>query len=277
MPSPSGSPHPTATRLAVAAGMAAVLGQSLWFTLTTGHPLREGSAFHLLALVLVVLCVLGAAALPRRPGAGEGLPPLLVWSAWPLAAVSTLVVLSEPGLLPWLWPILPLPLSALALVLLATLAHVRPSRARLAPRRSSPSQSLSVGATGLALVSLVLYVVLTNTGLSRTWFVLLLLVLVAVLLVAGVLQTVVPLPSDRSDARTGPPTASGPLVGVSWAMSVVSALPFALVLAGSGDPRVWWPLGLFPLAALALAALGHRAHLRERVGAPAPLPRNEVR
>ncbi|WP_146223272.1 hypothetical protein [Nocardiopsis sp. L17-MgMaSL7] len=95
--------------------MAAILCVTLWFTLTTGHPLHHGST-SLLALAFSSLCVLYLAALPQRPGAPSARPEqavAFVWMPWLVAVIPLSLVFSETGLLPWLWPLLLLPLTAL--------------------------------------------------------------------------------------------------------------------------------------------------------------------
>lgn len=254
---------------------AAVLGNALWFTLTTGHPLRQDpGSFPLafFALVFICLAVLFLAALPRRLGEPV-IPPgyrrTFVWLPWLLAMTSLLVVSSDLRLLPWLWPILLLPLAVLVLAFLATRAHLRPAPAPASktPKRYPPSASQSFGTAALtaALLSLMLNRLLVSeqTLLSQTAFSLVLLCLVAVLTAQVFLAAAPALPPRFSQSRE-PPMVTSAFVWIAWPMVLVSALPITLALLDPHHLSSLWPFGLFPLGALAFAFLCTRAHLQER-------------
>ncbi|MFE1168182.1 hypothetical protein [Nocardiopsis sp. NPDC058789] len=269
MPSPSGPPNHASTRLLVGSIMAASLGYVLWSCLTLDHPLRTGSPFSLCALVLVVLCVVLFAALPQRSGAppeGPGWHAALVWIPWPFALGPLVLVSSEPGLLPWLWPLLLLPLTALVLVFLSHRARRRSGPDRPRGYATRPARSFGTAALTTALVSITLHLLLTSTALKQGGpsFSLVLCVLVAVLVTQILLGVARALPART--AGTEEPRADGGavFVWVAWPMVLVAALPTVTNLIHPDGASSLWPLGLFPLGALGFAVLSTRAFSRER-------------
>lgn len=247
--------------------MAAILCVTLWFTLASGHPLHHGST-SLLALAFSSLCVLYLAALPQRPGAPSARPEqavAFVWMPWLVAVIPLSLVFSETGLLPWLWPLLLLPLTALFLAFLATRAHRRPVPGAPRGYSTAASQSFCTAVVAAALVSFLLYSILTNGSInqSRPFFVLMLFALVAVL-VGQILVVIAPALPGRFAGTPRPPVVSVVFVWLAWPMALVAALPAALNLIHPLGVPSLWPLALFPLGATGFAVLSTRAYLWER-------------
>lgn len=267
MPSPSGPPIHASTRLWVGSITAAALTTVLWSALTAGHPVLTGSSFSLCALVLLLLGVLFAAALPQRPG----VPPTpersapFAWLPWPFALLPLLSVSAEPRFLPWLWPLLLLPLTALLLAFLAARARRRAGSDAPRGHPTRAAQRFGTAALTTALVSLTLHMLLTNEALIQSGpsFSFALFILVAVLVVQilqGVARTLPP-----GIAGSGKPPANGAVfVWLAWPMVPLAALPIATYLVHPVGPSSLWPLGLLPLGALGFAVLSTRGYSRER-------------
>lgn len=273
MRSPSGPPIHPSTLLGASSLMGALLSTTLWGTLTTGHPLRrEPGSFPLTfsALAFICLVVPFLAALPRRPGETV-IPPVhrgpSIWLPWLLALTPLLPVSSELRHFPWLWPLLLLPLAALALAFLATRAHFRPSAASAHTKRYPPSASQSFGTAALtaAVLSMLLNTLLTGEQVLRSQaaFSLMLFFLVAVLAAQVFLAAAPALPPRFSQSRK-PPMATSVFVWIAWPMALVSATPITLELLAPRHLSSLRPFGLFPLGTLVFAFLCTRAHLQER-------------